>query len=337
MEFSDFESPGPKAAAPAPRWSFFREVPWRWSDVLIGFAPMIAMNLAALLIDPTRLPVGPGWLWLPLTVLVQAWWLAYPLWIARRRHGGSPLLPRPRTVIVEALLAMAAVPVVMLILAGVFTGLAYLIGDSAMPTRPLEPYARSPHQFDWIGLIILAVTVAPIAEEVFFRGMLYSALRRRLPLIVAAPIQAVLFGLVHPFGLADRAGVVLIGLALAVFYEWRKTLLAPMLLHAMINAAAMAVMFAGIAADADAPRLGVYGERQEGGCRITEVVPGSGAADAGLQVGDVVTAMDDQPVADIGDMARIVRGKRLGDNVSIVFLRGGTAYQVEAVLKPLPR
>ncbi len=232
---------------------------------------------------------------------------------------------------------MAAVPVVLLILSGVFIGLGYLFGDAAMPTRPLEPYARSPRRFDWIGLIILAVAVAPIAEEVFFRGMLYNALRRRLPLIVAAPIQAVLFGLVHPFGLADRAGVVLIALALAVFYEWRKTLLAPMLLHAMINAVGLAVTFLGVAADANAPRLGVYGDRQEGGCRIAEVVPGAAADDAGLQVGDVVTAMDDQPVADIGDIARIVRGKRLGDKVSIVFLRGGTAYQVEAVLEPLPR
>ncbi len=309
--------------------------------MLIGFAPTIVLSLVALLvallIDPSRLPVGPSWLWLPLTLLAQAWWLAYPLWMARRRHAGSPHLLRPRTVIVEALLAMAAVPVVMLILSGVFNGLAYLFGDSAMPTGPLEPIARSRDRVDWLGLIILAVAVAPIAEEVFFRGMLYNALRRRLPVIVAVPIQAVLFGLVHPFALADRLAVCLIGLALAVFYEWRKTLLAPMLLHAMINAAAMAVMFSGIAAYANAPRLGVIGERQEGGCRVTEVVPGGAADIAGLQVGDVVTDVDGTRVADILDMAQVVRGKRAGDRISVDFIRGGAAHRIEVVLKPLPR
>ena len=78
----------------------------------------------------------------------------------------------------------------------------------------------------------------------------------------------------HPFGLADRAGIALIGLALALLYEWRRTLLAPILMHALVNALAMAIMAQGIAADAAAPRLGVYGENARAGIRLTKVVPG---------------------------------------------------------------
>ena len=126
-------------------------------------------------------------------------------------------------------------------------------------------------------------------------------------------------------------------MALAIFYEWRKTLLAPMLLHAMINAAAMAVMFSGIAADANAPRLGVVGERQEGGCRVTEVVSGGAADAAGLQVGDVVTDVDGTRVADILDMAQVVRGNAQVTRISLDFIRGGAAHRIEVVLKPLPR
>jgi membrane protease YdiL (CAAX protease family) len=260
------------------------------------------------------------------------------VWIARRRHAGSPHLPRPRTVIVEALLAMAAVPCVLMLVSFFLWGLGQLLGESTMPTRsPFVPIARSPNRYDWIGLIILAVAVAPIAEEVFFRGMLYNALRRRLPVIVAALIQAILFGLVHPFGVVDRLAIVLIGLVLAAVYEWRKTLVAPMLLHALINTVGMVGLFVGISADANTPKLGVFGDRQQDGCRITQVVPGGAAEAAGLQVGDVVTALDDQPVADILEMARIIGGKRSGETVSIVFVREGVARQVEAVLKAMQR
>ena len=96
---------------------------------------------------------------------------------------------------------------------------------------PLEPIVRSPNRVDSLGLMILAVLVAPVAEEVLFRGMLFNKLRKRLHVLVAAPLQAVAFGLLHPFGLADMAGVALVGLAFALLYEWRKTLVAPIMMH----------------------------------------------------------------------------------------------------------
>jgi membrane protease YdiL (CAAX protease family) len=341
MESFDIPPPEPPAEPPTARRSFFREIPWRWTDVLIGFAPMIILGLAALVasifIDPARLPVVPRvYVLLPLMGLSQAWWLAYPLWMARRRHAGSPHLPRVRAVIAEALLALLAAPVLIVIMSVVVQGVGSLFGQSEIPTDSPGQLALSPNRVESLGVMILALVAAPVAEEVFFRGMLYSALRRRLPVIVAAPIQAVVFALMHPFGLEYEAGIVVIGLGLAGFYEWRKTLVAPVMLHALINAMAMAVTLAGLTPEANAPRLGVSGERQEGGCRVTQIAPGSAAEVAGLQVGDVVTVLDGRPVASIAEMAQIIRGKRVGDRVEIVFTRGGTAQRVEAVLKPLP-
>jgi putative serine protease PepD len=52
-----------------------------------------------------------------------------------------------------------------------------------------------------------------------------------------------------------------------------------------------------------------------------------------LRVGDVVTALDGEPVADIQSMARLVRARQVGDRVTIDFARGGEARRVEAVLK----
>src|SRR5262249_54073135 len=146
---------------------------------------------------------------------------------------------------------------------------------------------RSSHWFERLGFLILAILVAPVAEEVFFRGMVYNALRRRLHIVVAIPLQAIVFGLMHPFGLLDTTFIATIGVVLGSLYEGRRTLLSPMLAHAFIGAFGIAVITWMSAADAAAPRLGVHGEAHESGCKITAVVPGGGAEAAGLRVGDV--------------------------------------------------
>ena len=74
----------------------------------------------------------------------------------------------------------------------------------------------------------------------------------------------------------------------------------------------MVLMLSVIAADAAAPRLGIYGEAHEGGCLVTKVVPGSAANLAGLQVGDVVTSLDGQPVADMRMLTQAVAQQTRG-------------------------
>ena len=89
-----------------------------------------------------------------------------------------------------------------------------------------------------------------------------------------------------------------------------------------MNAVGMVLLAWSLAADAAAPRIGVLGEAHQGGCLVTEVVPGGAAETAGLQVGDVITAVDGESVADIPGVARVVRKHQVGDTVSIEFLRG---------------
>jgi len=323
--------PGPASTTPrAARRSYFRDVPWRVRDVLGGFAPDVLALAPAALLGPVSVSAALAGHWLPALLAIEAWMLVYPLWIARRRHAGSPRLPRPRAVLVETLFALPALLAVMAGQVVMFNGMAYLFGEGMNSTAPWEPVVRSPNWFEPLAFMILAVTVVPVAEEVFFRGMLYNALRRRFHPVVAALLQAVVFGLAHPFGLAFAAIITFVGVALAVVYEWRKTLLAPVLLHAMINAVAMAIMAWNAA---NAPMLGIEGSPHEGGCVITKVMPGSAADAAGLQVGDVVTAVDRNPVADIPGIARIISRKWVGDPVSVEFIRGGQAHQVDPILQ----
>jgi membrane protease YdiL (CAAX protease family) len=88
----------------------------------------------------------------------------------------------------------------------------------------------------WFAL--LGIVAAPIFEEFIFRGLIFSGLRRSLPLAGSLLLSAGIFALVHP-----PASVIpgfLLGMAAAVAYERTRALLAPMLVHGLYNAAVIA-------------------------------------------------------------------------------------------------
>ncbi|HET9260021.1 MAG TPA: trypsin-like peptidase domain-containing protein [Acidimicrobiia bacterium] len=73
--------------------------------------------------------------------------------------------------------------------------------------------------------------------------------------------------------------------------------------------------------------LGVSGEdvdtEGQAGAMITAVTSGSGAAEGGLEVGDVVVTFDGVPVLGIGDLQAQVRAHQPGETVEVVVIRDG--------------
>jgi S1-C subfamily serine protease len=61
------------------------------------------------------------------------------------------------------------------------------------------------------------------------------------------------------------------------------------------------------------------------GAEIANVASGSPAAGAGLQQGDVITAVDGTPVSSPADLAQQVRSHQPGDQVTITYSRGGNS------------
>jgi membrane protease YdiL (CAAX protease family) len=95
-----------------------------------------------------------------------------------------------------------------------------------------------------------ALLVAPAAEELFFRGLLYRALRSRSGAVPAAVVSALAFGLAH-LSRGDPAGSVVpvtvaicLGLGLALLYERRGNLVAPLAAHEAFNAIGVLVLLA---------------------------------------------------------------------------------------------
>jgi S1-C subfamily serine protease len=59
------------------------------------------------------------------------------------------------------------------------------------------------------------------------------------------------------------------------------------------------------------------------GIEILTVVAGSPAADAGLRPEDLILDVDGEPVANVGDLQRLMTGERIGRPVAVVVFRNG--------------
>ncbi len=75
-----------------------------------------------------------------------------------------------------------------------------------------------------------------------------------------------------------------------------------------------------------------FGVLQDTGAFVQDVIGGSPAEDGGIGRGDVITAIDGQPVDSSQDVARIVRSLRPGDEVEVLVERAGALERVTVTL-----
>ena len=72
------------------------------------------------------------------------------------------------------------------------------------------------------------------------------------------------------------------------------------------------------------------------GLRLGSVLPGTAAARAGLQNGDVVVRLGDQPINAFEDLRRVLAQKRPGDAMTVVYLRDGEDHVTSVTLDARP-
>jgi membrane protease YdiL (CAAX protease family) len=100
--------------------------------------------------------------------------------------------------------------------------------------------------FGMIAAGFMVVCVAPVAEEFFFRGFFYRALRSRYTVLVAAAIDGLVFGVIHyDFSGADALLILpplaVLGFIFCLVYERTGSLYPVIALHALNNAIAYGV------------------------------------------------------------------------------------------------
>ncbi|NIQ97418.1 MAG: PDZ domain-containing protein [Desulfuromonadales bacterium] len=85
--------------------------------------------------------------------------------------------------------------------------------------------------------------------------------------------------------------------------------------------------------ESDKAQLGVQFEANDEGIVVLAVVPESAAAEAGIEKGDVLIAIDQEPLEDSFDLIYEIGRHQPGDEVTISFSRGGEKMSAKVVLK----
>ena len=91
-------------------------------------------------------------------------------------------------------------------------------------------------------MFLATVIAAPIAEEIIFRGLVYTRLKRGMPIFVAALISAVVFGLLHG-SVVHLIYTIPMGLLLCLCYEKYRSLCASVLVHMFFNIAGTLIVY----------------------------------------------------------------------------------------------
>ncbi len=139
--------------------------------------------------------------------------------------------------------------VVIYVLAGfvLAVGLQLLARLLPMPKElPIDSFFRTPAEA-W-ALAILSVTLAPLMEELFFRGFLYPVLARGIGVWLAVLITALGFAALHASQLGFTWGPVLVifvvGLVLTIVRAKTNSVAAGVIIHMAYNGTITVAMFA---------------------------------------------------------------------------------------------
>lgn len=231
-------------------------VPWGWPEVgkailliIVGSFILGAMVIGITIATGNQLDERQGMTAAPLfwlgTLVYGLVIIAVYLFAVRRTQGdwssvgfrsfSQWWLPMIPVLALVQLLGMSLINVVVVL---PFTGgnfdnpqIEALTGGSFLSIRQLGI------------LFILVAIIAPIAEELFFRGMLYPLLRQRWSPKIAIVINGFVFALIHFIPILIP-GLFFVGMVLAWLRERSGSIIPCMLLHALQNGLVLLSIYA---------------------------------------------------------------------------------------------
>ena len=128
---------------------------------------------------------------------------------------------------------------------GGFAGTRLHAPTPSNPAMPLLASATTP----WVlvMLVLLATVAAPLTEEFLFRGVFYNAAKLRVGVWPAIVLTGLVFGFVHPVGIAQMLPLAALGGVFAWMAETRKSLAPSILAHCIQNSFATLMLLLALA------------------------------------------------------------------------------------------
>jgi membrane protease YdiL (CAAX protease family) len=141
---------------------------------------------------------------------------------------------RDRAVLLGLLASATVLPIAWLLQMGVATVLdrLHFEADAQVAVQLLHD---APTWLDRLPLALVAIVVAPPAEEMLFRGLLYPAVKNAGFPRLALWGTTLLFAAIH-WNILSFLSLVLLALVLTWLYEKTNNLLAPIAAHSLFNA-----------------------------------------------------------------------------------------------------
>ena len=133
------------------------------------------------------------------------------------------------------------VPVLLVIM--VVTFMVIKIFKYQPPVQPIVQVFLEEKQTSilWLSALFAAI-FGPIAEEIFFRGFMYSAIKKTLGIFWAMLITSAIFSLLHAH-LVGFLPIMALGLLLAYLYERTGSLVSSMTVHIIHNVGMVILVF----------------------------------------------------------------------------------------------
>lgn len=233
-----------------------RFCPWGILDVLFAAATFLAVQVVCAVVLHPWIPVGeeaPAWVMSVAIIASGLAALTVVFVLLRMRYGfwprdiGLDFSRWPRALLLAVVL-LALVLALRVPMAAVFEYLHVRAGEEIVRQHVIERMLADKSWAAMALMVVAAVVVAPVWEEIAFRGFLQPFLGRWMGPRTALVVTAVLFALIHE----ERdvrffmAPILIFPLALALGYARQRTgrLAAPILLHVLHNSLTVAVVIA---------------------------------------------------------------------------------------------
>ncbi|GAB4284572.1 MAG: hypothetical protein Kow0067_06620 [Coriobacteriia bacterium] len=225
-------------------------VPVRWST---GSLLLLTVTVVALMLGASALAVtsedvlgvaGDALILVQLGILTVAYASPFLLVWQRARAAGVTLtaaLGFRRFEVARSLAEGVGIVIVARLLNVAYTAL--LSGLGIEPPSSIDITRLFPDTAAGIAAtVLLALVIAPLAEEALFRGVIYAGLRDRHGELVGLVVSSGVFAAFH-FELYVFAPIFVLGLLLGRIVSLRRSLWPAVIAHALFNASALLVLY----------------------------------------------------------------------------------------------
>jgi len=184
-----------------------------------------------------------GALLVGIQTLSYIWVVAFMVALVRMKHDApffaaiSWNMPRAKTALTAILGGVA--------LALFAEGISSLLSRWIPKSLPIDAFFRT--RSSVYAMVFFGIAVAPLVEELFFRGFLYPVLARSLGLLPSIGLTAFAFAMLHEGQLAHAWAPLLVlfivGATITAVRAWTRSVATGLLIHVGYNTTLFALLF----------------------------------------------------------------------------------------------